>query len=123
MWKCSAFCVTTGASKDACSHDGRESDTQLLLWPILFPFRYLGYQVYQPEVMHGVGGVAFIEELAGGLNTLEPYSNQWRQTLETLASRPFIEYNRDAHFDERTRLLPDAPVYSPFVRHNPDALG
>ena len=114
-------CVTTGASEASCSHNGREGDTQLHLWPILFPFRYLGFDVLEPEVFHGVGGVAFIENQEGGLNTLEVYSNRWTKTLETLSSRPIIQYNRDDDFDDTKRLVPDAPVYSPFVRHDPDA--
>lgn len=114
-------CVTTGASEDSCSHNGKEGDTQLHLWPILFPFRYLGFEVFQPEVFHGVGGVAFIENQEGGLNTLEAYSQRWTEALASLGSRPTIQYNRDDEFDETKRLVSNATVYSPFVRHNPDA--
>jgi len=114
-------CVTTGASEESCSHNGREGDTQLHLWPILFPFRYLGFDVLQPEIFHGVGGVAFIEGNEGGLNTLEIYSNRWTEALETLSSRPAVQYNRDADFDESKKLVSGAPVYSPFVRHNRDS--
>jgi NAD(P)H dehydrogenase (quinone) len=115
-------CVTTGASEESCSHSGREGDTQLHLWPILFPFRYLGYEVLQPEVFHGVGGVAFIENNEGGLNTLETYSNRWKDSLGSLSSRPRVQYNSDEDFDESKRLFPDAPVYSPFVRLNPNPI-
>ena len=115
-------CVTTGASEESCSHNGREGDTRLHLWPILFPFRYLGFDVLQPEIFHGVGGVAFIEDNEGGLNTLEIYSSRWTVTLETLSLRPVVEYNRDEDFDESKRLVAGAPVYSPFVRHNPNAI-
>ncbi len=113
-------CVTTGASEESCSYNGKEGDTQLHLWPILFPFRYLGFDVLQPEVFHGVGGVALIEEREEGLNTLEVYSNRWEKALETLTSRPTVQYNRDNEFDETKRLVSGTPVYSPFVRHNPD---
>jgi NAD(P)H dehydrogenase (quinone) len=115
-------CVTTGASEDSCSHNGKEGDTRLHLWPILYPFRYLGFDVLQPEIFHGVGGVAFIEGNEGGLTTLEAYSNQWTDSLETLASRPVVQYNRDEDFDESKRLVSGAPVYPPFVRHNPKAI-
>lgn len=110
-------CITTGASEESCSYNGREGDTQLHLWPLLFPFRYLGFDVLQPEIFHGVGGVAFIEHHEGGLSTLETYSSRWAQTLEVIASRPQIKYNRDEDFDETKRLVLGAPVYSPFVRH------
>ena len=54
-------CITAGASAESCSHNGREGDTRLLAWPIVFPFRYLGFGVLQPAIFHGVGGVASIE--------------------------------------------------------------
>ena len=115
-------CVTTGASEESCSYNGREGDTQLHLWPILFPFRYLGFDVLQPEIFHGVGGVVFIESSEDGLNTLEVYSNRWTETLETLSSRNLVQYNRDEDFDESKKLDSGAPIYSPFVRHNPDPI-
>lgn len=115
-------CVTTGASEESCSHNGKEGDTRLHLWPLLFPFRYLGFDVLQPEIFHGVGGVAFIEGKENGLTTLEAYSNRWMESLETLSSRPVIQYNRDEDFDETKRLVSNASVHSPFVRHNPDAI-
>ena len=114
-------CVTTGASAESCSHNGKEGDTQLHLWPVLFSFRYLGFDVLQPEVFNGVGGVAFIEDNEDGLNTLEIYSNRWRNALAQLPSRPSVPYNRDRDFDASKRLLADAPVFSPFVRHKPNA--
>lgn len=115
-------CVTTGAKEESCSYNGKEADTQLLLWPILYPFRYLGFDVYEPEVLHGVGGVSFIEGLDGGLSTIETYKERWRDAVGSLSSRPMIPYNRDEEFDDTKRLLPDAPVFSPFVRQNPDSI-
>lgn len=112
-------CVTTGASAASCAHNGREGDTRLHLWPILFPFRYLGFRVYEPEVFHGVGGVAFIEEQEDGLSALETHTRQWRAALATLSERPFVRYNADDDFDETKRLVPGAPVYAPFIRHTP----
>lgn len=115
-------CVTTGASADSCAHNGREGDTMLHLWPLLFPYRYLGYSVYEPEVLHGVGGVAFIEGHDGATSMMETYSNRWQSTLETLSARPFVPYNRDSDYDDSKRLIPGAPVYSPFIRHDPEAV-
>ena len=111
-------CVTTGASEDSCAFNGKEGDTRLHLWPILYPFRYLGFDVYQPEIFHGVGGVAFIEGQEDGLSTLELYSGRWEGALETLHSRPVVQYNRDEDFADTKRLVADAPVYSPFVRQS-----
>ena len=116
-------CVTTGASAEACSYRGREGDTRLHLWPILFSFRYLGFDVLEPEIFHGVGGVAFVEGHETGLSTLDSYAGRWRAALETLSTRPRVQYNRDHDFDETKRLVPGAPVYSPFVRHEPNTEG
>ena len=112
-------CVTTGANEDACAHNGREGDTRLHLWPILYSFRYLGFDVVEPEVFHGVGGVGFMEGEEDGLSTLEAYSERWAGVLETLSTRPLVKYNRDHEFDKTKRLVSSAPVYSPFIRHMP----
>ena len=56
------------------------------------------------------------------MNTLEVYSDRWRQVLQTLASRPRIDFNRDQDFDASKRLVEGAPVYSPFIRQEPDAV-
>lgn len=116
-------CVTTGASADSCAHNGREGNTHLHLWPILFPFRYLGFGVYQPEVFHGVGGVSFIEGQEDGLSALDTYTNRWVAALGSLEARAQVPYNRDTDFDKSKRLVPGAPDYSPFIRHKPDAMG
>ncbi len=115
-------CVTTGTSEDNCAHNGREGDTRLHLWPILYPFRYLGFDVLRPEILHDVGSTAFMEGREGGLSTLDAYANRWTSALEMLASRPQVPYNRDSDFDMRKRLLPDALAYSPFIRHKPDTI-
>lgn len=115
-------CVTTGASAEACSHSGREGDTRLHLWPILFSFRYLGFEVFEPEIFHGVGGVAFVEGHESGLSTLDSYAERWAAALGSLSARPLVPYNRDHDFDDTKRLISGAPVHSPFVRHRPDPI-
>ena len=113
-------CVTTGANEDSCSHNGREGDIMLHLWPLLFPFRYLGFDVIEPAVFHGVGGVAFMEGQESGLSTLDNYSDRWTAIMETLPTRSTIPYNLDNEFDDSGKLVSGAPVHSPFVRHTPN---
>ena len=108
--------VTTGASEASCSYNGREGDTMMHLWPVLFPFRYLGFHVHQPEVFHGVGGVSFIEGHDGANSIIDSYEKRWKGTISSLDDRTFVAYNSDTDFDETNRLLKDAPDYSPFVR-------
>lgn len=64
-------CITTGASQDSCSFNGREGDSRLHAWPLIFPFRYIGFDVLKPVIFHGVGGVASIEKHEDGLSDLE----------------------------------------------------
>lgn len=113
-------CITTGAAKDSCSFNGREGDSRLHVWPILFCFRYIGFDVLQPVIFHGVGGVAFIEAQEDGFSDIDRYINQWSDTLDNLGSRKVTRFNRDSDFDESKRLVPDAPVYSPFISHQPN---
>ena len=105
-------CVTAGSSELACAPNGREGDSFLYLWPLLFPFRYIGFDVYQPVIFQGVGGSG----------VLENYSNEWKLALENLSIRPTLSYNNDRDFDENHQLRADAPVHSPFIRHEIDAV-
>ena len=113
-------CVTTGADADGCSFKGKEGDIQLHLWPILFPFRYLGFDVLQPEAFHGVAGKDFANQTDGGLSTMELYSDKWAAILTTIKNRSSLAYNPDSDFDDSETLLENAPVYSPFVRQKKD---
>lgn len=110
-------CVTTGASADSCSFNGREGDTSLVIWPILFPFRYIGFDVLEPVIMHGIGGVSAIEKHEDGISDLDRYEKNWAATLINLNSRQFVPFNSDMEFDENKRLKPNAPSYSPFISH------
>ena len=110
-------CVTTGSSKEACSPSGREGDTRLHLWPSLYPFRYIGFDVLVPQIFHGVGSAAFLEGLEDGSSALDAYGEQWGGTLTNLDSRLAVKYNPDDDFDESKRLKPGAQAHSPFIRH------
>jgi len=113
-------CVTTGASEDSCSFNGREGDTRLHMWPILFPFRYIGFDVLTPEILHGIGGVAFVEGHEDGTSAIDQYTQRWEDQLTHVSDRPLVRYNRDDEFDENKRLVPDAPTYSSFISHVSD---
>ncbi|WP_109314411.1 NAD(P)H-dependent oxidoreductase [Pseudovibrio ascidiaceicola] len=110
-------CVTTGSSAEACSHDGIEGDTKMHLWPILYPFRYIGFEVLMPEVFHGVGSTTCLEGSEIGKTGLDTLSEKWGSTLKTLSSRQSLQYNKDSDFDSSKRLKNDAPNYSPFISH------
>ncbi|WP_318188687.1 NAD(P)H-dependent oxidoreductase [Pseudomonas fluorescens] len=48
------LCVTTGSSAHECAPNGREGNTHLLLWPIQYAFRYVGFDVLQSYLVHGI---------------------------------------------------------------------
>ena len=50
------FCVTAGSSEFESSASGKEGDIRLLLWPLAYGLRYLGFTVLEPETVHGVHG-------------------------------------------------------------------
>lgn len=110
-------CITTGASSDSCSFDGREGDTRLVIWPLLFPFRYIGFDVVKPVIMHGIGGVASIEAHENGVSDLDRYKQNWKSTLSKLDTRKVVSFNADDEFGESKRLKPGSPSYSPFISH------
>lgn len=95
----------------------KDGDTRLVTWPLIFPFRYIGFEVLQPLILHGIGGVSAMEAHEDGMSDLDRYQQQWRQMLENLPGQERIAFNADEDFDERTRLKSDAPSYSPFIAH------
>ena len=110
-------CITTGASEASCSFNGREGDSRLHAWPLLFPFRYIGFDVLEPVFFHGVGGVASIEADEDGLTGTDLFMQQWVEVLTDLDDRGSTPYNTDDDFDENKQLNPGAPVFGPFISH------
>lgn len=115
-------CITTGASADSCAFDGREGDTRLVTWPLLFPFRYIGFDVLEPVILHGIGGVASIEAHEDGMSDLDRYEAEWEAVLSNLGARKVVPFNSDDDFGENKRLKPTATSYSPFVSHDKSTL-
>lgn len=109
--------MTAGSSQAACSPDGREGDTQLILWPIHYSLHYLGYTVLEPMIITDVrsGRVADDEERQRRLLTarLEEHASNFR----SLQSRRIVSFNAREDWDEQGKLRPGAPVHSPFIRH------
>lgn len=109
--------VTTGSSAAACAPDGREGDTRLLLWPLMYALQYVGFDVLEPHLIHDVrGDLREADALrldAQRRRQLETY----RERLRDWPAWPSVRFNAAADFDDGTTLKPDAPVHSPFIRH------
>ncbi|WP_423370255.1 NAD(P)H-dependent oxidoreductase [Burkholderia sp. LMG 32019] len=109
--------VTTGSSADACAPNGREGDTRLLLWPLMYALRYVGFDVLEPHLIHEVRG-----DLAGDAARhrdarLAQALADYRARLRAWHTWPRVPFNRDTDFEAGVTLKPDAPAYGPFIRH------
>lgn len=111
------FCVTTGSSATESAPDGKEGDIALLLWPLAYTFRYLGYDIYRPEVLHGVHGYHRDSRKTALEARLTAALDSRQALIGGLPNRPLLPFNADTDFDETGRLKPGAPSHWPFIRH------
>lgn len=109
--------VTVGTSPQTYMHDGRSGDIDLMLWPVNFNLAYAGFAVLQHFVAYGVeAGLCYSEpEIVEA--RLQDVVRDFRATLRGGASgRTVIPFNRRAEWGADGRIVPGAPVYSPFIR-------
>lgn len=109
--------VTAGSPAEACAHNGREGDTQLILWPIHYALHYLGFAVLNPLILTSVREARDEAESAAHERFLERQRVSHAELLTDLDSVPAICFNAEDDWDERRKLKPGSPVYSPFIRH------
>ena len=112
--------VTAGSSADACAYDGQEGDTALLLWPIHYSLHYVGFTVLQPRIMTAIRSARADDNPADQADYLSAQLLTHRDWVASLPNTPAIPFNRAQDWDERRKLTPAAPVYSPFIRHRAD---
>lgn len=112
--------VTAGASARASTYNGQEGETELVLWPSLYSFRYVGFDVLKPVIVHGIRGGVRPDELAAYQAMVGAHERDYASVLRALDERPIIPFNRDEDYDDKRQLRPGAPVLSPFIRHEAD---
>lgn len=110
------FCVTTGANAVESGPDGKEGDTRLHLWPAAYTLRYLGFDVLEPVLVHGVHGYHREERQSALQERLRAALNAQAGLMKDFEQLPLIRFNADSDFDADGRLKPDAPSHSPFIR-------
>lgn len=110
--------VTAGSSAEACAHDGQEGDTNLMLWPIHYALHYLGFTVLEPRLITGVRGGYSGARAARQDRHLDAQLQAHRTWAAELNGLPVIPFNSAEDWDEGRKLKPNAPVYSPFIRHD-----
>lgn len=111
------FCVTTGSKAEESAHNGKEGDVEMLLWPMAYTLRYLGLTVLKPKVIHGVHSYHEGAEEQALRERLGAELDSHAQTIADFDARAEIPFNRDNEFSEEGTLLPYAPSYSHFIRH------
>lgn len=108
--------VTVGTSRETYMHDGRSGDIDLMLWPVNFSLAYVGYRVLAPFVSYGVEAALRYSDPAEVEARLKGVAADFCTALGTLDARATIPFNRKAEWGADGRIMPGAPVYSPFVR-------
>lgn len=108
---------TAGSSEQACGANGRDGDMRLMLWPIMNALHYIGFEVLQPYLIHGVRGGLAENEMMLQRDQLAQRLLDYRAELDRWEDWPSVPFNSSEDFTEQLTLKPGAPVYSPFVRH------
>jgi NAD(P)H dehydrogenase (quinone) len=108
--------LTVGTSADTYAHDGRSGDIALMLWPVNFSLAYVGFTVLEPFIAYGVEAGLRYSDPAVIAARLQGIVAELGTTLADLDGRTTIPFNRKAEWGADGRIVPGAPVYSPFIR-------
>ncbi len=108
--------VTVGTSRETYRFDGRSGDIDLMLWPVNFNLAYLGFTVLKHFVAYGVEGVLRYSESQAINDRLYEVSHKFSEVIADWPNRETIPFNKRAEWGPDGRIIPSAPVYSPFIR-------
>ena len=112
--------VTVGTSAATYEHNGRSGDISLMLWPVEFTLAYVGYEILAPFVAYGVEGALRYSDPAEIDARFAGIVEALRSDLRQIDERPMVPFNRMSDWGADGRIKPDAPVYSPYIRHRRD---
>ena len=108
--------VTAGTSRNTYAYDGRSGDIDLMLGPVNFTLAFVGYEVLTPFVAFGVEADLRYSDPAAVEERLRAIVADYRDVLPRFDQRATIPFNRMDEWGEDGRIVPGAPVHSPFVR-------
>ena len=112
--------VTVGTSAETNAYNGRSGDIDLMLWPVNFSLAYVGYDVLAPFVAYGVEAGLRYSEASVVEARLKCIEADYATALTHLDRRGTVPFNKMAHWGTDGRIMPDAPAYSPYMRHRRD---
>ena len=112
--------VTVATSAATYEHNGRSGDISLMLWPVEFTLAYVGYDILAPFVAYGVESALRYSDPAEIDARLTGIVDALGSDLRQIDERPKVSFNRMSEWGADGRIKPDAPVYSPYIRHRRD---
>lgn len=112
------FCVTTGGSEAETSSSGKEGNVRMLLWPLAYTLRYLGFTVLEPKLCHEVHGYHTGDRKSELEHELTKALALHKETIYKFDDLPVMAFNSDNDFDDDLRLKADAHSHSHFIRHS-----
>jgi NAD(P)H dehydrogenase (quinone) len=108
--------VTVGTDRNTYEHDGRSGDIDLLLWPVNFTLAFVGYEILAPYVAYGVEAGLRYSDPSAIEERLKTIVANFRGALPRFAEREAVRFNRMEEWGPDGRIVPGAPVHSPFIR-------
>ena len=112
------FCVSTGSTAMESSPAGKEGDIHMLLWPLAYALRYLGFTILKPSLAHGVHGFHQGEAKLDLESRLRQILFDQKSLIANFDEMPVMTFNRDDEFDENGMLDVSAKSHIPFIRHD-----
>lgn len=112
------FCVSTGSTAVESAFDGKEGDLQMLLWPLAYALRYVGFTILKPHIVHGVHGYHKGDAKQNLQLRLKKQLAEHQDVIAKFDTLAEIPFNRDNEFSREGKLDENAPSYTHFIRHN-----
>ena len=112
--------VTVGTSAETYAYNGRSGDIDLMLWPVNFSLAYVGYEVLAPFVAYGVEAGLRYSAAEVVETRLKGIESGYATALTQIDQRATVPFNKMADWGADGRIRPDAPAYSPYMRHRRD---
>ncbi|MEM9320378.1 MAG: NAD(P)H-dependent oxidoreductase [Pseudomonadota bacterium] len=116
--KRAVFCVSTAASALHCGPSGQFGDARMQLWPLAHALRYAGVSVLEPYIIPGIGASQSAAERILMDGQIARVLADEPKRMAAFDRLPVWASNPSSNFDASGRLVPDAPVYSAFIRHD-----
>lgn len=112
--------LTVGTSAATYAYNGRSADMDLLLWPVNFSLAYVGFGVLTPHVAYGVEAGLRYSDPGVVEARLKEIERVWALRLQAIETEATLPFNTMEDWTPEGHIKPEAPVYTPFIRHRRD---